>query len=230
MGRSTYGIALMMLRWEQKWGRQSGKIKVQLTHNLCGHEFTPASRCSSCNTDIHAKDVTWEEGPGLADVPLDYGRRRRQTGAAKARQNKTTLFDTISTVIGDRWSTLVLRACFTGINTYDGILEDSGMATNILADRLSTLTEAGILIKEAYQERPTRYRYRLTEKGLDIYPIQLELIKWGDSWFASEEGPPVLLRHTSCGDPLGAIVCCDNCGKPLDPSEVTFKILEPELV
>jgi len=229
-GRGTYGIALMMLRWENKWGRHAGKIKVALMHKNCGHAFFPASRCSQCHENIDARSVRFEEGPGLAEMPQDYGRRRRQTSAAQNRQNKTTLFDTILAIIGDRWSALVLRSCFTGINTFDDILDDTGMATNILSERLHSLIDSGILVKDAYQERPTRYRYKLTEKGLDIYPIQLELIKWGDRWFASKEGPPVLLFHTKCNAPLGAVICCNHCGETLNPEDVEFQIHEPELV
>jgi len=226
-GRSIYGVALTMLKWETKWGRQADKIKVTLKHRTCGYECIPTSRCGSCQEEVRARDVRFEEGPGLKDIPLDYGRRRRQTNAAKARQSQTSLFDTISSVIGDRWSTLVLRACFTGLNTYDDILEDTGMATNILAERLNTLIDVGILRKEAYQERPTRYRYKLTEKGLDIYPIQLELIKWGDRWFASEEGPPVLLFHSNCNEQLETKICCSHCGKPLEAKDVEFEVEEP---
>jgi DNA-binding HxlR family transcriptional regulator len=83
-------------------------------------------------------------------------------------------------VIGDKWSLLVIRDLFAGKSTY-GELIASGerMPTNILADRLRRLEEAGIIEKAAYQERPVRFAYSLTAKGRDMGDILLALVRWG---------------------------------------------------
>lgn len=133
----------------------------------------------------------------------------------------------MSDVIGDRWSMLILRACFNSIDTFDEIRADCGMATNVLADRLKTLIERGILEKHAYQQKPTRYHYTITKSGLDIYPIQLELIKWGDRYYAGADGPPVLLYHKSCNSRLVQQVSCSFCGDILLPEDVDFEVSEP---
>jgi len=226
-GRDIYGAALMMLRWEQKWGRQSGKIEVHMRHKTCGEICIPTPSCGSCHEEVDARAVRWQEGPGFTKIQIDYHRRRRQSGSTRKRQNETTLFDTISAVIGDRWSMLVLRAVFTSITTFDEIRKDSGIATNILAGRLKTLTSMGILEKQAYQHKPTRYRYKLTESGRDIYPIQLEILKWGDRHYANKEGPPLLLFHKNCDKELNPKICCNMCGAPLVPEEVDFEVTEP---
>ena len=82
-------------------------------------------------------------------------------------------------MIGERWTLLVLREAFLGVRRFEQLQRHTGMARNILSDRLNTLVAHGILRRELYQERPQRYEYRLTERGLDLYPVLLSLMDWG---------------------------------------------------
>jgi DNA-binding HxlR family transcriptional regulator len=83
-------------------------------------------------------------------------------------------------VIGDKWSLLVIRDLFAGKSTYGELLASGErMPTNILADRLRRLEEAGIIEKSAYQERPVRFAYTLTPKGRDMGEILVALVRWG---------------------------------------------------
>lgn len=83
-------------------------------------------------------------------------------------------------IIGDKWSLLVIRDLFAGKSTYGELLAaDERMPTNILADRLRRLEEAGIIGKSAYQERPVRFAYSLTPKGRDMGDILRALVRWG---------------------------------------------------
>ncbi|GHF17565.1 transcriptional regulator [Kordiimonas sediminis] len=225
-GLGLYNTALMMLRWENKWGANSQKIQVTLTHSTCGKNFQPAPACDQCHEEYTARDIEWKEGPGNGMVPLNYQRRRQQTSSAQERQNATTLLDTITRIIGDRWATLIIRSCFTGINTYDEMLEDTGMATNILANRLKMLTDDGFLSKKTYQTRPNRYRYKLTDKGLDIYPILMTLLEWGETWYSFEAGPPLILSHKACGKEMKQEVICSECREVITPDEVEFTVIE----
>src|SRR5690606_29419646 len=79
-------------------------------------------------------------------------------------------------VIGDRWTLLVLRESFLGIRRFDEFEERLGVTRHVLANRLKKLTEAGVLNKVAYQQRPLRQEYRLTAKGRDLYPAVLALV------------------------------------------------------
>lgn len=117
-------------------------------------------------------------------------------------------------VIGDRWTALVIRDAFYGIRRFDDFIADLGIARNVLADRLAKLVDAGILAKVAYQERPTRYEYRLTDKGRDLLPVFLTLWRWGDRWYADGE-PPVEVQHRTCGHATEAEVVCRECREPL---------------
>ena len=101
--------------------------------------------------------------------------------------------------IGERWSLLVLREAFFGVRRFEDFHRNIGAARNILSDRLNTLVAEGILRRELYNERPPRYEYRLTRKGIDLWGIVIELAKWGQRWAPNDDGPAVILRHRDCG-------------------------------
>src|ERR1700722_11792060 len=83
-------------------------------------------------------------------------------------------------LVGDKWSLLVIRDLLSGGVTY-GELQNSpeGIPTNILADRLKRLEEAGLIAKSAYQEHPVRYVYGLTENGRALRHVLRALVRWG---------------------------------------------------
>ena len=119
-------------------------------------------------------------------------------------------------VLGEPWTPLILRDIVFGLTKFDELQRDLGVATNILADRLSTLVEHGLLTREPYRERPVRYRYELTDKGADAVPVLLALMRWGDRWAADPAGPPVTVVHHTCGAPAEPAMTCSGCGEPLD--------------
>ena len=93
-------------------------------------------------------------------------------------------------IIGDRWTLLVLRDAFLRTRRFEDFQRQLGVTRHLLADRLRKLVAAGILEKVRYQEKPTRYEYRLTEKGLELHPVIVSMLRWGDRWMADEHGPP----------------------------------------
>ena len=123
-------------------------------------------------------------------------------------------------VAGEPWSPLVLRDVWVGINRFDDIQRDLGIARNVLTDRLDALVEAGILERRAYQERPPRHEYALTEKGRDLAPVLLAMMAWGDRWTAGEDGAPVDLQHERCGEHTTPKVTCSCCGEALELDEL----------
>jgi DNA-binding HxlR family transcriptional regulator len=123
-------------------------------------------------------------------------------------------------LVGERWTLLVLRDVFLGVRRFDELRESLGIARNVLASRLDRLVSEDILEKVPYRERPLRYEYRLTDKGLDLWPVVVELLRWGDRHLAPAEGPPVVLRHRGCGGVLGERRICARCGAPLEVGDV----------
>jgi DNA-binding HxlR family transcriptional regulator len=123
-------------------------------------------------------------------------------------------------LVGERWTILVLRDVFLGRRRFDQLQGSLGVARNVLAARLDRLVGEGILEKAEYLQRPRRYEYRLTEKGLDLWPVIVELLRWGDRYAAPEAGPPIVLRHKGCGGELGEHRICMRCGELLEVGDV----------
>lgn len=222
-GRDLYWPALMMLRWERRWSAPAARLALSLRHRTCGHVFEPVPTCLSCGDEISARDVDWTEGPGVGWMAARYSRRRQQRHAAEGASN---LMVEVAQITGDRWASLVLRSIFTGIRRFDEIQRDTVMATNILSERLSWLTAQGVI--RAHDLGGRRSEYRLTEKGVDYYPVLLMLLQWGDKYYVSPEGPPLLLRHKAHGHDhdLEPAVTCSCCGQPVEPHAVTFEVIE----
>jgi DNA-binding HxlR family transcriptional regulator len=124
-------------------------------------------------------------------------------------------------VLGDRWTLLVLREAFLRTRRFEDFQQRLGAARNIVAQRLARLVEHGILERRPYQERPRRDEYRLTEKGRDLYPVLMALVRWGDRWMDGGEGAPVEHVHATCGRVMHAESVCSECGERLDPRAVT---------
>jgi DNA-binding HxlR family transcriptional regulator len=124
--------------------------------------------------------------------------------------------------LGERWTLLVLREAFTGARRFDEFAERLGVARNVLTARLSLLVEEDILERRRYQERPERFEYRLTEKGLDLFEVLAALMRWGDRWYAPA-GPPRVLRHRGCGGVASDRLRCDRCGAELTLRDVQLE-------
>jgi DNA-binding HxlR family transcriptional regulator len=126
-------------------------------------------------------------------------------------------------VVGERWSLLIVRDVLLGVRRFDALQRSLGVARNVLQTRLTRLVEHGVLERQVYQERPRRLEYRLTEKGLDLWPTIVALLQWGDRHAATAAGPPVLLEHRQCGGAVDAHRICERCGERLGPRDVLAK-------
>ena len=122
-------------------------------------------------------------------------------------------------LIGERWTMLIVREVFLGNRRFDEIATRLNIARNVLTARLTRLVDEGVLTKVRYQERPERFEYRLTEKGIDLWPVIVSLLQFGDRYYAPD-GPPVVLTHEECGGHVDAHRICDTCGKRLTARDV----------
>lgn len=123
-------------------------------------------------------------------------------------------------VLGDRWTLMVLRNCFLGIKRFDDFQTNLGVTRHVLAERLQRLVEAEVLCKVAYQQKPERFEYRLTEKGRDLYPVLMALVGWGDKWLDEGRGVPLEYIHQPCGHKFRPVMVCSACGEALSPKQV----------
>jgi DNA-binding HxlR family transcriptional regulator len=122
-------------------------------------------------------------------------------------------------LIGERWTVLIIRDAFLGVRRFDDFQRSLGIARNVLQGRLERLTESGIMERVRYQERPERFEYKLTDKGLDLWPVVVALLKWGDR-HAAPEGPALILEHRGCGGQVNDRRICDECGAMLERRDV----------
>ena len=123
-------------------------------------------------------------------------------------------------VVGDRWTLLILRDAFLRTRRFEHFQKSLGITRHRLADRLTKLVRHSILTRVPYQKGPVRYEYRLTEKGLDLYPVIVSLVGWGDRWMAGKAGPPIQLHHRDCGHAIAPVFACPECAKPITARDV----------
>ena len=122
--------------------------------------------------------------------------------------------------IGDRWTFLVVREVFFGVRRFDQIRINTGASPAIVADRIKALVANGVLTKHLYSGHSNRFEYHLSDKGIDLYPIIVLMMRWGDRWLTDEPGE-VSLTH-SCGTTDSVALRCDGCNDAIDARSMTW--------
>jgi DNA-binding HxlR family transcriptional regulator len=122
-------------------------------------------------------------------------------------------------LVGERWTLLVVREIFHGRRKFSEMQRSLGVARNVLTARLQGMVDEGILERRPYSERPERYEYFLTEKGLDLWPVMIALMHWGDKYEALPGGRPSIVIHKECGGEIDDRRICTKCGKHLTVRE-----------
>jgi DNA-binding HxlR family transcriptional regulator len=123
-------------------------------------------------------------------------------------------------IIGEWWTLLILRDSFLGIRRFDDFVERLGISRNVLATRLDTLVEAGILERRPYDDARGRFDYVLTDKGRALWPVITAIRQWGDEWVLGAGNEPLLLEHRDHGHVANVRMVCEECGEPLDARSV----------
>jgi DNA-binding HxlR family transcriptional regulator len=120
------------------------------------------------------------------------------------------------TIVGDRWTVLILRELFMRMHRFEEIQAQTGATPQMIAARLKKLEAEGLVKRHVYNKRPLRHEYHLTEKGEACYPVILALRAWGETWCKSpREGRALNYTHRDCGKPAGLGPVCESCGKAL---------------
>jgi DNA-binding HxlR family transcriptional regulator len=217
-GLDLYPVGLMGWRWEERWMMHRRGHPIYLVHRTCGRVMQPEFRCGSCHGAVLPGDVAYtrsEAKIAASKTATRLHRRSRVTGAA----GKALIGASID-VIGDRWTFLILGALFLGLRRFDELHTDLKIATNILTGRLKRLTEEGLLRRSEYFDRRIRHEYRLNPKGLELFPMLMALMRWGDKWLTDGK-PPHLHRHRVCGKEMRPVFACSECGEELLPWDVS---------
>ena len=125
-------------------------------------------------------------------------------------------------ILGERWTVVVLREVFNGIRRFDDMRIRTAIPRQVLTDRLTMLVDKGILRKVPYRDpgERSRFEYRLTGMGLDLWPVMVAMKDWGDRYLADPAGPPLQTEHRDCGALVHAVLRCDAGHEVAEPREV----------
>jgi DNA-binding HxlR family transcriptional regulator len=216
VGEDFFGPLMAAQRWGDTWRpREGGSVPV--IHS--GHLVSASLRCRACGQAIAAREVrAHREDP--VTVPLAVARRRPPDLELLERAGPSSIAHAL-TVTADWWSTLIIREMFFGARRFDDLQRRLGIAPNVLSARLRHLTGLGVLRKAEYQAWPVRHEYRLTDKGLDYYPIPLAMAMWGRNWIPAARPEP-RLTHI-CGHEVMAEPHCEQCGQPITRHDVGLR-------
>lgn len=122
-------------------------------------------------------------------------------------------------VLGDFWTLAVVRSAAFGARRYGDFQQELGISSNVLADRLARLTDAGVLEQVPYQRRPTRHDYVLTHAGRELVPVLVALKNWGDEHL-QPGGPLTRVQHRGCSGAVEVVVRCTECDESVGPMDV----------
>jgi DNA-binding HxlR family transcriptional regulator len=118
---------------------------------------------------------------------------------------------------------LVIREAFFGVRRFQDFHTELNISRGVLADRLAWLTSHGIFTRTEYQGSPKRFEYRLTQKGLELYPSFIALMKWGDRWLWRGKSPPLALFHKECSCWTNPLTVCSYCREIIAPEAVAYR-------
>jgi DNA-binding HxlR family transcriptional regulator len=217
-GRQMWPILLTMWDWEREWVDDPSERLPSMLHTRCGELFSPRLCCEACGDHVEARDVAGRFGPSggwQRSVPSAATRRR---GHASHRPNEVVTQS--MALIGNRWSTALLGAAFLGSTRFGEFEQRMGAPPTIVAERLRTFSDLGVLTPSPNPARPDWVVYHLTDKGRAFYPVVASVLEWGQRWFQAPEGPALRVTHSGCGRAFHPVLQCSRCGERLRGSSV----------
>ena len=198
MGRAFHDVVDQMVRWERNWN--AAAMPAAMAERLCGGQWEPKMRCSACREVVTARDISLKVSRAeLAQKPIKQGLHRRSIISGSSAGLGLGYFSESLDVFGDKWGIEILVCAFTGIRRFNDFRSCTDISANILSDRMTRLTEAGIFQPGA---GAGEQGYRLTVKGIDTYGVLVTLQDWSDNWLSQRYRSPVKLIHQTCGEPF----------------------------
>ncbi|HKV17862.1 MAG TPA: helix-turn-helix domain-containing protein [Mycobacterium sp.] len=202
--RSLWPMLVSIWAWEQAWVPDHRGPLPRMHHTVCDEDFAAQVVCGSCGEAGSDKDVVAQWGPSGSwerSIPAAVTRRRSTSSQAG-------LFPQTMTVLGNRWGFAILVAAFVGVSRFSDFQTQLSAPPGSVADRLAIFVANGVLVAAGN-------RYRLTEKGRDLFPVLISALQWAQRWYPAPEGPAVELTHATCVRRFSAVMVCDQCTRPL---------------
>ncbi|TWE07874.1 winged helix-turn-helix transcriptional regulator [Rudaeicoccus suwonensis] len=208
-GRSMWPVLLTMWDWERVWVHSPDAHLPLMQHTLCEQVFSPVLRCEACDEQVAARDLTATEGPSGGwdrSIPAAATRRRSHSG-----HRPDAVIDQTMAMIGNRWSVALLGSVFLGATRFGQFEQQMGAPPTIVAERLRTFCDIGVLDKTPSAQRSDWTDYRLTEKGRAFFPVVASVLEWGQRWFRAPEGPALRIVHRQCRRTFHPRLTCSVC-------------------
>ena len=230
-GLDLWPMFLAMWVWETDWGTGQDQDtwapdvpRRQVVHTACGHTMLPQFKCLHCHQVVlpfeTAAAPAAPAAPTLAPAaPLVITSAFRRDRQDALHSTSTLQAQRLVRVIGDRWNSAVVAAAFRAVRTFSGFEQALGIGPAQLSARLAELQKLGILSSRAYAG--ARLEYRLTQAGIALYPVTLELVRWGNRWYWPGT-PAFAVQHLLCQHTLEARWHCGHCEAELVRESVRF--------
>lgn len=225
-GRATWPILAAVWGWERAWVEEHSYETPPLRHRTCGREITPSLVCRACHEPVGAQalDTTWGPSGGWRSSVPEVATRRRSSTRGTAVGH--TFYPDTMAIFGNRWPWALMGAALLGVRRSSEFESALGAPPSLLAGRLSTLREHGILDQLTPGSSTERPEYRLTPKGLAFFPVIAMTIGWAERWFDTGEGPALLQTHRSCGSLFHGVLACNHCGEDLKGTSIELPELD----
>ena len=189
------------------------------------------SRAHECAAKLGAKrrpraDTEWR----LSQVvtlrrrsPLRRGARPLRAKPVRVIHERNCSVGRTVAILSDSWAFLVLRESYFAATRFETFQSALGIPRATLTQRLRMLTTQGLLRRVQYSERPQRFEYRLTAMGMDLYPVMMALLAFGDKWLKKTTKPPIYLIHNLCGEVCRPMVACSQCKEEVNVKTVNYR-------
>ena len=238
-GLALYSHVLMMWVWERRWGARRLALPQRLMHQTCGHAFVPELACTACGDKVGVGDLTFSlrVNPDLlaamhaASQPLASAmpalrqrgsRLAKQISGADGKTEKGWQAGQVGLDLrADRWVLLIVSAVLLGCPHFDQLSHVLGIGSSVLARRLSSMVESGLLLCQADLVDARRKVYRLTPASRDLFGYIMCFSSWA-SRHHFRQPSSIMPTHKACGKPFVPQVVCSHCRTPVQGRQVTF--------
>jgi DNA-binding HxlR family transcriptional regulator len=130
-------------------------------------------------------------------------------------------------LLGDGWTPIIMREAFGGCRRFEQFQQRLGVSRATLVQRLNKLVGEGMLEKVAYQERPRRHEYRLTDKGRAFFEVLAAMWRFGEDWLFRRGHAPVLLLDRESDAEVRPVVVDEATGRRVDVRRMRVSLREP---
>jgi DNA-binding HxlR family transcriptional regulator len=220
-GLELWTILIAIRDWESRYvASRRDRATEKIIHTRCGRAIQPVLVCDHCGAPTGAHNTELDQaGPftlaAKSPVTPNY---RRSNAVGRGTRARFLRMQTLQ-ILGDRWSNSLCGALFLGLHGFDELRTFLAIPSAILASRLAQFVALGILRRESHAQEPRRRFYRLTEKGLALFPVVIFTVDWGNRWLAAHP-EDFRVIHKDCGATFRPAFACSHCSERLERRDI----------